>query len=66
MRTRNRMRNYAKTRGGGLDHNRKIKYTLDECDRILAHSIPDRELAKQLGRSVQAIQITRARLKKGG
>lgn len=35
-----------------------------ESELVLAHSIPDRELAKKLKRSVQAIQAQRHRLKK--
>ena len=43
----------------------KGMYTCEEDKLVLAHSIPDRELAKKLGRSVQSIQIRRNRLKNG-
>lgn len=40
-------------------------YSKEEDERILAHDITDRELSKQIKRSVEAIQIRRSRLKKG-
>ena len=58
---RHRKSNYLK--GNFSDGNRK-RYTQEEMELILDHSISDRELAKRLKRSVQAIQIKRARLKK--
>lgn len=39
-------------------------YTLKEDELILLQEIPDRELAQKLKRSVCAIQIRRARLRK--
>ena len=39
------------------------RYTEEELEMILAHEIPDEELAKKLGRSVMAIQVKRAKLK---
>ena len=39
-------------------------YSKEEDERILAHDITDRELSKQIKRSVEAIQIRRSRLKK--
>lgn len=41
------------------------RWTAGECERVLAHDRPDRELAKELGRTVQAIQVCRAKLRKG-
>ena len=38
--------------------------TIAEIDEILKHEVPDMELAKKLGRSVQSIQIARCRYKK--
>ncbi len=40
------------------------RYTPEECARILAHEVPDRELATQLGRPVQSIQMKRTNLLK--
>lgn len=40
-------------------------YTADDDRAILAHAIPDRDLAAQLGRSITAIQIRRHHLKRG-
>ncbi len=35
--------------------------------RVISHAIPDRELAKELGRSIQAVQAVRNReIVKGG
>ena len=39
-------------------------WTSAEIEKILKHEIPDRELAKQLGVSITAIQIQRCRIKK--
>lgn len=37
-----------------------------EDQQVLRHERPDRELAKQIGHSVQAIQVRRCRLRKVG
>lgn len=55
-------RRYAKRTGSG-EYPPK-PYTLKEDELILAHSIPDRELASKLERSVSAIQKRRYVLKK--
>lgn len=39
-------------------------YTDDEKKRILEHSIPDRELAIEIGRTVRTIQVLRSRWRK--
>lgn len=54
-----RKRNYAKTQGYP-----KREWTLHEMDLILYSDKSDTELARELKRSVQAIQIKRCRLKK--
>lgn len=38
-------------------------WTKDEDDQVLAHRVPDRELADKLNRSVGSIQLRRSRLK---
>ncbi len=43
--------------------NSRRRYEKWEAVKILKHSIPDIELAKQLGRSLTAIQIKRVKLK---
>lgn len=40
------------------------RYTLLEDEAILTHDIPDRQLAKELNRSVVAIQCRRYKLKR--
>lgn len=42
--------------------NFKKQWTHEEDNLVLKHEISDNELAKQIGRSVQAIQIRRSRL----
>lgn len=55
-----RKRYYAQFQGAP---NTRKPWTEAENLRVLAHDIPDRELAKELGRSVQAIQVHRGRIK---
>lgn len=56
-------RNYAQGRENAS--NSKESWTSDDDSAICAENRPsDRELAKQLGRSVQAIQVRRTRLLK--
>lgn len=62
IRNAQRSRYYRKSQGG---ENSRQPYTLEEIDMILAHEIPDTEIAKKLGRSVQAIQGKRWKLQKG-
>lgn len=38
-------------------------WTQEEDRRVLAHTIPDRQLAAEINRSVRAIQIRRSRIK---
>lgn len=40
------------------------RWTINEIDKIMAHEIPDTELAKQIGRSVASIQSIRSRINK--
>ena len=54
-------RNYKQTVRNA--HNYKKQWTKEEEKMILDHNISDRELAEQLGRSVQAIQVRRSKLK---
>ena len=56
-----RQRNYAQTAADA--RNSRAEWTEREDKMVLAHSIPDRELAAKIGRSVQAIQIRRSRIK---
>ena len=44
--------------------NSKAPLTLSEIEMILAHEIPDSELSKKIGRSVEAIQVARCKHKK--
>lgn len=53
--------NYAR---GDFGHRTRRLWSQDEDRRVIAHTIPDRELAQDLGRSVQAIQVRRCKLKK--
>lgn len=52
---------YRKRTGSGKYPTRR--YSKKEDELVLDHSIPDRELSKQLKRSVTSIQIRRNRLK---
>lgn len=55
-----RRRNYQR---GMRDARRGYQpWTQEEDIKVLAHSVTDRELARDIGRSVQAIQIRRSRL----
>ena len=40
------------------------RYTRQEVGRIMMHTIPDVELAKELGRPVVSIRNTRSRIRK--
>lgn len=61
-RNRARRNNYAQTQGA--ENARKL-WTMAEDERVLARDKSDRELAAELGRSVQAIQVRRVRLTAG-
>ena len=56
-----KQRYYA--RGATDTRNYKKQWTKEEDNVILAREMPDRILAKKLGRSVQAIQVRRSKLK---
>jgi len=55
-------RRYRARTGSGIYERRE--WTGAEDQAVLAHAIPDRELAPKLERSVQAIQVRRSRLRK--
>ena len=44
--------------------NLRKRYTDQEIGRILMHTIPDVELAKEIGRPVVQVRIQRSRLRK--
>lgn len=52
-------RRYRARTGSGYEPR---EWTRSEEKAVVAHVIPDRELAVELGRSVQAIQVKRSRL----
>ena len=58
---KSKLNNYKKGRKYNINHG--CHYTEVEDKLILQHSIPDIELAEKIGRSVQAIQVRRAKLK---
>ncbi len=49
-------------------YNNHGRWSQEDKDRVLDHSIPDSVLAKELGRSIQAVQAVRNRIgfAKGG
>lgn len=51
---------YARGRDG--DRNSGNRWTSAEMDLAMDHSISDRELAQKLGRSIQAVQVKRAKM----
>lgn len=61
-RNRQRKKNYGKS--AALAINKSRPYTEEEKDLILEHAVSDFELAQMIGRSVQAIQIARCKLRK--
>lgn len=58
---RAQIRRYLKRTGSGKYPPRS--WTKEEDERVVAHSIPDRELGKQIKRSVSAISGRRHKLK---
>ena len=44
--------------------NRYLKWSKEEDNLVIKHNIPDRELSKILGRSMKAINVRRAKLKR--
>ena len=60
-RNRQRKKNYNKT---SFYSEGRRKYSAKEDEMIIEHSMTDFELAHLIGRSVQAIQMRRYRLKK--
>lgn len=44
--------------------NKKQIWTVEDCNMILLRYLPDSNIAELIGRSVKAIQVKRARLKK--
>lgn len=59
---RKQVRRYAERTGSGQYPKRR--WNDEEDQRVLSHSIPDRQLSKEIQRSVIAIQIRRCELKK--
>ena len=59
-----RQKNYASTAGAALNRNHRTPWTIYEMHCIKNTSLTDRELHWCLGRSVQAIQAMRHKLKK--
>ena len=59
---RNKYKSEYRLSHGAYEYRRV--WTQEELDLIVAHSIPDTELAKQIKRSVGAIQTRRAKLRK--
>lgn len=47
----------------GKGHGGRRPWTQEEDRQVLAHSIPDRELAAKIGRTVMAIQVRRNRIR---
>lgn len=63
-RNRHRKKNYRSSPGEpGV---RGTKWTEDDLMAVLAHEVPDRELSKMIGRSLESIQVMRSKLKKRG
>lgn len=62
MCNKTRKKNYQQTANAP---NGKRIWTVRDIDIVMAHEKTDREISKQIGRSVQAIQIMRARINKG-
>lgn len=60
---KNRHRKASYAKGREYTINGKCQWTVEDMDKVLKHDKPDRELAKEIGRSVQAIQIMRSRIK---
>ena len=58
-----RLRYYRKTQDA---ENSNQPWTLEEIEMVLEHSMHDNDLSKKIGRSVQAIQSKRSKLKKKG
>lgn len=58
-----RLKYYRKT---AYAENHGKRWTTEEIEMVMLHEMPDDEISKIIGRSVQAIQIARTRNKKGG
>lgn len=59
---REQVRRYRKRTGTGLYPARS--WTKEDDRRVLEHSIPDRQLGKEIKRSVSAISARRSKLKR--
>lgn len=59
---RQQMRRYRQRTGAGLYSPRS--WTKEEDHRVLEHTIPDRQLGKEIQRSVSAISVRRVKLKR--
>lgn len=56
------MRRYRQRTGAGIYPPRS--WTKEEDHRVLEHAIPDRQLGKEIQRSVSTISVRRAKLKR--
>ena len=56
-------RNYAQSAGKDKNNNHKQEWALMDISLLESNLLSDRELHKIIGRSVQAIQIKRTRMK---
>jgi len=59
-----RKKNYATTSGPERNQNHRAQWTIRELDLIQSRNFTDREIHHFIGRSVQAIQAMRHKLKK--
>lgn len=48
----------------GRGNGSRRQWTQEEDKQVLAHSIPDRELAVELGRTILAIQVRRSKIRR--
>lgn len=62
-RTELRKRNYGISRKTA--RNSKHFWSVYDLEAVVRHDVPDRELGKRIGRSVQAIQVMRSKMKTG-
>lgn len=60
--TRNRQKKARNDRSLKFANHNGERWTLDEINIVLEHNMPDVEIAKQLGRSVQAVLTKRSKV----
>lgn len=61
QRNLDRQRYYGKYRMNNF--NKRVRWTIEHIEMVLAHTIPDSQLSKLIGRSVGAIQKIRGKMK---